>query len=948
MDRVRSVPLTDPELGVLSKAVGSRSRIRDSELDRLANAHDASHFLLVPRALAIPETSQQVAALMRACSELGLEATFRSGGTSLSGQGLSDSLLVDVRRNFRGIEVLDEGRRVRVEPGATVRQVNVALARHGHALGPDPASQIACTIGGVIANNSSGMACGTAQNSYKTLESLSFVLPSGTMIDTSRPDADQELRAREPILHEAIERLRSRVWDDPDSVRTIERLFSIKNTMGYSLNAFLDFVEPVEILARLMVGSEGTLGFIASAVFSTVVVQPAVATGLAVFDDLERATQVLPEIVDSGAAIVELLDATSLRVASRDARAQALLPELVGEPAALLIEYHAESADHLDEVVKAASVVLRKSGSTAELTTDRRLRADWWAIRKGLYAAVASSRPSGTTALLEDIAVPVHHLSETCRELTGMFDLFGYRDSVIFGHAKDGNIHFMLTDDFEDARRLEVYQEFTEMMVDLVLSHGGTLKAEHGTGRTMAPFVERQYGAELYDVIREIKHAVDPARILNPGVVVGHDPRAHVRNLKTNPRVDVEVDACVECGYCEPVCPSRDLTTTPRQRIVLRRELARAEERGDRDLAARLRSAMDYEVVQTCAADGMCQTACPVSINTGDLVKRLRSEAGGKVSEYAWKQAARHWRSTVGLAARGLTIAAALPPSIPSRTTAALRRAMDPDVVPQWTPDLPSGGRPRPTSRSDPGSGNPVAVYFSSCTGAMFGSADRAEVMTSDVTGAVVELCERAGVPIVRAHREAELCCGTPWRSKGKLDGLSVMRDKVATELERATDSWRLPIMVDASSCAEGLATLVQEIAGPRAVVVSSVDFVLEHVMPLLPVVRPFDSVALHPTCASVRAGSHDSLERLARLVAREVEVPDSWACCGFAGDRGLLHPELTASATAAEAAEVRRGQFSAYASDNRTCEMAMSRATGQSYRHVLVLALEATSSADS
>ena len=564
---------SEHELDALAQAVGSRAGIRDSDLDRLSHAHDASHYLLVPRALAVPQSQYHVAALMRACSDMGLKATFRSGGTSLSGQGVSDGLLIDVRRHFRAIEVLDDGARVRVQPGATVRQVNLSLARYGYKLGPDPASEFACTVGGVISNNSSGMSCGTTQNSYRTLESLTFILPSGMTIDTSHTEADRDLRVKEPLLHEGILRLRERIRGNPESVRTVDRLFSIKNTMGYSLNAFLDFTEPADILAHPMVGSEGTLGFVASAVFTTIKVRPAMATGLILFQDLQEATRVLPQVVDSGASIIELLDTRSLRVASKDPRVRAVLPEIVGNPAALLVEYQCESAGELGQLSESAGSVLRDLAGQAELSSDPGLRADLWRIRKGLYTSIASSRPSGTTALLEDIAVPIGNLYPTCIELGRMFDAFGYRDSVIFGHAKDGNIHFMLTDDFEDPRRLGLYRDFTEAMVDLVLANDGTLKAEHGTGRTMAPFVARQYGDELYAVIREIKSLIDPQGMLNPGIVVTDDAMAHVRNLKANPRVDVEVDKCVECGYCEPVCPSRDLSTTPRQRIVLRRDL---------------------------------------------------------------------------------------------------------------------------------------------------------------------------------------------------------------------------------------------------------------------------------------------------------------------------------------------------------------------------------------
>jgi D-lactate dehydrogenase len=198
-----------------------------------------------------------------------------------------------------------------------VRQTNARLARHGRKLGPDPASEIACTIGGVVANNSSGMACGTAQNTYRTLESMTFVLPSGTILNTAEPDADEKLRELEPALHAGLQRLRKQIHASPERLETIRRQYSMKNTMGYGLNSFLDFEAPVDVLSHLLIGSEGTLAFVAEATFRTVKVLPYVSTGLLVFPSLTEATAVLPALVATGLATIELMDAQSLRVAQQ-------------------------------------------------------------------------------------------------------------------------------------------------------------------------------------------------------------------------------------------------------------------------------------------------------------------------------------------------------------------------------------------------------------------------------------------------------------------------------------------------------------------------------------------------------------------------------------------------------------------------------------------------------
>ncbi|HEY4605977.1 MAG TPA: FAD-linked oxidase C-terminal domain-containing protein, partial [Blastococcus sp.] len=601
--------------------------------------------------------------------------------------------------------------------------------------------------------------------------------------------------------------------------------------------------------------------------------------------------------------------------------------------AALLVEHQDPTAEELAERVAAANHVLGDLPLAApgSLSTDAAARAALWHIRKGLYTAVAGARPSGTTALLEDIAVPVGQLLPTCEELTGLFEKHGYAGSVIFGHAKDGNVHFMLNEDFDRPEMIERYLAFTDDMVDLVLGHGGTLKAEHGTGRIMAPFVRRQYGDELYEVMREVKRLIDPHGLLNPGILLDEDPAAHISHLKSTQPVEVEVDRCVECGFCEPVCPSKDLTTTPRRRIVLRREMARAREAGDTGLLDRLEDEYQYDAIDTCAVDGMCQTACLVLIDTGDLTRRLRGEQRGRVEQKVWTAAARHWDGVTRAAAGALTAARAVPAPLPVAATSAGRVLLGDDVVPAWSPELPRGGTrrlPRPAPA-------PVAVYFPACISTMFGP-----TTGPGVRDAFLALCDRAGVSVRVPEEIGALCCGTPWKSKGLTDGWAAMREQVLPVLLTATDDGALPVVVDAASCTEGLQRLLAE---EGITIVDAVAFVDATVLPRLPAARRLPSLVVHPTCSSTQLGINPALLRVAAAAAEEVVQPEDWSCCAFAGDRGLLHPELTASATYAEARAVRRHRATAYASVNRTCELGMTRATGHPYQHVLEVLDEVT-----
>ena len=941
--------LPSRELLLELESVGLIGHVRAT--DRLAAAHDASHYQLTPQAVVAPRDAAEVGAALAAAASSHVPVTFRSGGTSLSGQAGSDGLLLDTRRHFREITVLDDGTRVRTGPGATVRAVNTRLARHGRKLGPDPASEIACTIGGVIANNSSGMACGITANTYRTLESAVLVLSDGTIVDTAAHDALSRLTDARPELVAGLETLRDRVRSDPASVATLTRLHAIKNTMGYGLNAFLDHDDPVELLLRLTIGSEGTLAFVADATFRTVPVGAHVATGFLVFDDLGAATAALPALVALGFTAIELLDATSLRVAQDDPEAPVDLRALdVEGHAALLVEFQCESADALTASVAAAEPVLARlegmralgAASVADggaLSGDARTRAQLWHLRKGLFTAVAGSRPSGTTALLEDVAVPVEHLKATCEGLIALFEHEGYEHAVIFGHAKDGNIHFLLNERFDTAEGLARYERFTADMVDLVLGQGGSLKAEHGTGRIMAPFVRRQYGDELYEVMREVKRLIDPTGLLNPGVLLNDDPDAHVHHLKPVYPVEAEVDRCVECGYCEPVCPSRDITLTPRERIVLRREMQRAEAAGDTALVRTLRREYDYDGVQTCAVDGMCQTACPVLINTGDLVRRLRGENAGTLAQKGWQTAAQQWDAVTRGASIGLTVADALPAALPGAATVVGRALLGADVMPRYSDELPAGGSRRRIITD----AHADAVWFSSCTATMFGPVDSDAGLGAAESFAA--LCDRTGIRLATPPDLPSLCCGTPWKSKGLSEGYAVMRDKVVASLRTATRNGALPIVVDASSCTEGLEVLLDAAGAEGLHVIDAVAFVDEQVLPLLPAGTRIGSLALHPTCSSTRLGIDGALRRVADAVADEVLVPDDWNCCAFAGDRGMLHPELTASATAAEAAEARGAGADAHASLNRTCELGMTRATGQPYHHVLELLEVATRS---
>ena len=902
-------------IGPLDELISTRA------IDRYRTSSDASHFHLIPEAVATPQNAEQIAQLFRHASEHKTSVTFRSGGTSLSGQAVSDGILIDTRKFFRKIEVLDNGARVRVQPGATVRAVNARLARFGRKLGPDPASEIACTIGGVIANNSSGMACGITDNTYRTLQSATVVLYNGTIINTADPDSDRQLQDSVPELYKAIVEKKAQIQVQPALIERIRSQYQIKNTMGYGLNSLIDFDEIIDIFLHLLIGSEGTLGFVSEAVFNTVPLLTKAATTLLIFENLDAATAAIEPLVANNPATIELMDSASLRAGKVDLGQIELL-----DHAALLVEYQAANEDDLLLLIEGAQQTLNHIGAVNDplLTTDPELRQELWHIRKGLYATVAGARRSGTTALLEDIAVPVHELAPTCIALQTLFAKHGYHDAVIFGHAKDGNIHFLVNEDFQDATKAERYRLFTEEMVDLVLSNGGSLKAEHGTGRMMAPFVERQYGAELYAIMVQIKRAFDPANVLNPGVLISSDALAHMHNIKFNPTIEAVADRCVECGYCEPICPSKDLTTTPRQRIVIQRALKSAEANGDRALAAELRKSSEYSVEETCAVDGLCESSCPVGINTGTLVTTLRAERNDGIADAIWNQVALHWAGAINGIGSALSAVSHLPSSIVEPINKGLRDVLGTDRVPLWSKDLPRGGKGR-TLHGEP---HAEFVFFASCLESIFKAESAASLQS---------LARKAGVRFTIPDGISEMCCGTPWKSKGMTEGYSTMVERTYQGLLKASDNGRLPIVCENSSCSEGLLKALKSKSDSTLKIIDSIDFAATVLLPNIEVSQKLNSVVLHPTCSSTLLGSNKNVELLASAISNSAITPDEWGCCAFAGDRGMLHPELTASATKREAASISGEHFDAYLSTNLTCEIGMSRATGKSYKHILV-----------
>jgi D-lactate dehydrogenase len=936
----------EPLRGDLIALLGA-DRVLTRASDIVRYASDASPYRLFPKAVVMAHEADDVAKVLAYARRTATPVTFRAGGTSLNGQGQTDGILVDVRRYFRGVEVLDGGTRARVKPGTVLGHANRMLASHGYKLGPDPASTDIACVGGVIANNSGGMRCGVTHDSYRTVSALTFTLASGTVIDTAADGAEERFAAAEPDLARGLVEIRDEILADPELTERIRRKFEIKNTTGYRLCAFLDAETPLEIFRRLLVGSEGTLAFIAEAVFETVA-QPARTTvSWLHFPSVDAAIEPVGAFVKAGARAVELMVAPALLVAAYNIRnTPAYFKELDPSTAALLVEFGGDDESQLDDAEAKAAELL----AGHELIREPDFRRDpetievYWRIREGLHGLVGKMRLPGTALIVEDVCVPPDRIAECAKDLQALLTEHGFLPGVA-GHASAGNLHFMLTPDFAKAEDLERYESFMEGLIGLIVDkYDGSLKAEHGTGVNMAPFVEREWGAKATELMRRVKSLADPDGILGPGVIINDDPGVHLRNLKTTPPVEEEITTCVECGFCEPVCPSRHLTTTPRQRIVLRREMAR-QAPGSPVLEVLLRE-YEYDAIETCAADGTCLLACPVGIDTGKYIKGLRARQHSARAEKValrlagrWESVERTARASLAAGDRGRVACGAL-----RGASRAARRAISDELVPEYPPNMP---RPAPATVPQTSRDGAAAVYMPACVNRIFGRARNGHGPGGpSLPEALAAVSERAGMPVWIPPDAAGHCCATPWTSKGFGEGARRMANHTVDALWRWSDGGKLPIVIDASSCTLGLAEeavpLLSEVNAERHAhlrILDSIQWALE-LLSKLDVRRRLDAVAVHPPCATRHLELHAALGTIAAAIADDVVFPLAATCCGFAGDRGMLHPELPLAATADQAAELDGRRFDAHLSSNRTCEIGLQQGTGRTYES-FVFALE-------
>ena len=586
-----------------------QERIYTDELRRLAWGTDAGFYRLIPQIVIRSEGEEEISRLLKLAGSHNLPVTFRAAGTSLSGQAISDSILIVAGKHWEGYSISPDHEEITLQPGIIGQRVNELLAPFGRKFAPDPASVKSAMVGGIVMNNASGMNCGTHANSDKVLLSARIVLADGTVLDTG----DSVSRAAFEVTHRDFIRrictLRDEVRADGKLAERIRYKYSIKNVTGLNLLPFVRFDDPFDIIAHLMVGSEGTLAFLSQVTMKTEYDYPCKASAMLYFKTIKEACRAVVAMKKLTGANgewtvkgAELLDWKSLASVSdpvflkyKGEICSSTLPGV--EPGdetgltAVLTETKARSTEELRQNIRAIEQCLSAFQTyTPVCFTDKPEEySKYWAIRSGIFPSVGGTRKPGTTCLIEDVAFHIEDLPEATAELQQLIARHGYEDACIYGHALEGNYHFILNQSFSSEAEVKRYENLMNDVKTLVADkYDGSLKAEHGTGRNMAPFVRHEWGDAAYEVMKAVKNLFDPKGLLNPGVIFNDDPKCHIKNFKPLPLIPLDaqnpaakVNRCIECGFCEVNCLSCGFTLSSRQRIVLQREIARLRQSGE-------------------------------------------------------------------------------------------------------------------------------------------------------------------------------------------------------------------------------------------------------------------------------------------------------------------------------------------------------------------------------
>lgn len=985
------------------RAFVPKTAVYTDGLRRFAWGTDAGFYRLVPKIVIRSSNEKEVSRILRAASKYDVPVTFRAAGTSLSGQSISDSVLVVAGKNWERYKVSEDGERITLEPGIIGSRVNAILKPYGRKFGPDPASIGSCMVGGIVMNNASGMSCGTHANSDKELESVRMVFADGTVLDTGDETSREAFRASHPDFIKGIEELRDGILADKELSERIRYKYSIKNVTGLNIFPFVRFQDPFDIMAHLLVGSEGTLAFMSQVTMKTLPLPAKEASAMVYFGTIREAAEAVvalrkdidPAVLDAA----ELLDKRSL--ASVDDPMLKDYPDK--DLTALLLRVTGAGQEDLDANVNRLTDVLRgfstlkgADGDAFIFSSDPAVAGKYWAIRSGIFPSVGGMRREGTTCLIEDIAFHIEDLPDATEDLSALLDRHGYDDSCIYGHALEGNFHFIINQSFDSEAEVRRYEAMIRDVAEMVVGkYDGSLKAEHGTGRNMAPFVKYEWGEKAFGVMQRVKELFDPHGLLNPGVIFNDDPECFLKNFKALPvlkpwaddskavepelaEVYKKLNKCIECGFCEVNCLSCGFTLSSRTRIATQREITALRELPDPTASeqTRLRTLekeYSYSGEQTCAGDGLCSTSCPMGINVADLTHQLRrvNMPAGSFGHGFWNFVAGHYAGVKSGLRGALRMATAGETVLGDLAMSGLCRWLHNAIrIPLWTPATPKAynipkslralvssaavghdgastvyaatGPARlgslskcPDSQtSEAATGMPTVckvVYFPSCINQMMGLPKHHHTVDKPLVEEMVSLLGKAGYEVIFPENMSSLCCGTIWESKG----MPEIADRKTAELEealwQASEQGRYPVLCDQSPCLHRMKHKIKKMR-----LYEPAEFILGFLADRLDFHQTDTPVAIHLTCSMRLMHKTGKMLELARMCSTNVLVPEGVGCCGFAGDKGMTHPELNKYALRKLKDQV-KGIPVGY-SNSRTCEIGLATNSGIPYVSIAYL----------
>ena len=927
-----------------------QDRIFTDELHRLAWGTDAGFYRLIPLIVVNSIDDDEVFEMIYLADRYNIPVTFRAAGTSLSGQSISDSVLIIAGKGWDHYELSPDHEQIYLEPGIIGQRVNEILAPYGRKFAPDPASIKSAMVGGIVMNNASGMNCGTHANSDKMLLSVRIILPDGYYLNTASQESRENFEEDHPDFLRRICELRDQVRSNKELSARIRYKYSIKNVTGLNILPFLVYDDPFDIIAHLMVGSEGTLAFLSGVTMKTEYDYPHKASAMLYFSDIKeacRAVVAMKKLVNTdGEWIVkgaELLDWKSL----------ASVNDPTGEGlTAVLTETKARTQEELNHNITVIEDTLKafKTYIPVHFTDRPEEYSKYWAIRSGIFPSVGGTRPPGTTCLIEDVAFHIEDLPEATAELQQLIARHGYDDACIYGHALEGNYHFIINQSFSNEVEIKRYEALMNDIKELVVDkYDGSLKAEHGTGRNMAPFVKQEWGEEAFAIMKAVKQLFDPKGLFNPGVIFNDDPQCHIKHFKPlsplaigeGSEVTRQIDRCIECGFCEVNCLSCGFTLSSRQRIVIQREISRLKKSGENpQLQETLSKLYQYPGNQTCAGDGLCATSCPMGINTGDLTHLLRqAELPSNSTGYkAGKFAANHFAGIKNALRPVLSLANTTHSLLgTSRMTSITRKMHNVWGLPQWTPAMPMSYKIHKKDNNKAPDAKNKVVYFPSCINQTMGLAKNSPV-EQPLVNKMLSLLQKAGYEVIFPPKMEKLCCGTIWESKGMLDIADSKSAELEAALWEASEQGRYPVLCDQSPCLHRKRATIQKMK-----LYEPAEFIytfLRDKLEFTPTDRP---VAVHITCSMRKMGLSNTLISLAGLCSTQVLVPEEVGCCGFAGDKGFTRPELNTYALRKLRPQLEKAGISIGYSNSRTCEIGLATNTGIPYVSIAYLVDQCT-----